>query len=103
MMYGKNVTDNQPEVTIIDLATNSSVANLRPPVLMSTINSNNHRWSPSGSGCAGFRGISHYIMAGWTTNSGQRIGAAAEIESGSGGGGSTDTVPPSAPASPRVQ
>jgi hypothetical protein len=79
-MYGKNITDNGPELTIIDLQANSQTRSLTPPGLMSAILSNNHRYSGSGS-CRGWLGISHYMMAGWTTNAGQRIGAAAEIES----------------------
>ena len=100
MLYGKNVTDNSPEITILDLSMNGSVSNLRPPMLMSKMVTNNHRWSPGGSGCAGWRGISHYMMAGWTTNSGQRIGPAAEIESGGGGG---DAMPPAPPSNPTTQ
>lgn len=79
-MYGKNVTDDGPELTILDLSANKAVANLTPPSLMSAILSNNHRYSGSGS-CRGWIGISHYMMAGWTTNAGQRIGLALEIES----------------------
>jgi hypothetical protein len=101
MMYGKNITDNLPEVTILDLSMNSSVANLRPPMLMSTLASNNHRWSPSGTGCVGWRGISHYVMAGWTTDAGQRIGPATEIEAG--GGAPADSMPPAPPTSPKTQ
>jgi len=78
-MYGKNITDDGPELTILDLSSRSSVANLTPPSLMSAILSNNHRYSASGT-CRGWIGISHYMMAGWTTNAGQRIGAAAEVE-----------------------
>lgn len=89
--YGKNITDNGPELTILDLSTNGSVDNLTPPSLMSQILSNNHRWSAAG-GCQGWLGISHYMMAGWTTNAGQRIGAATEME-----GGGSDTTPPAAP------
>ena len=99
MMYGKNVTDNSGEITIIDSAMNGSIANLRPPMLMSKMLTNNHRFSPSGGGCAGFRGISHYMMAGWTSDSGQRIGGASEIE---GGGGAPLQSPPSAPTNPRI-
>lgn len=91
--YGKNVTDNGPELTLIDLATNGSVDSLTPPSLMSQILSNNHRWSAAG-GCRGWIGISHYMMAGWTTNSAQRIGAASEVEGGGGGGDTTPPVPP---------
>jgi len=49
---------------------------------MSGLLSNNHRAS-TGS-CQGWIGLSHYMMAGWTTNAGQRIGAATEIEGGAG-------------------
>jgi hypothetical protein len=78
-MYGKNVTDNGPELTLIDLSGNSAVSKLTPPGLMSAILSNNHRYSSSGT-CRGWIGISHYMMAGWTTDAGQRIGGAIEIE-----------------------
>jgi hypothetical protein len=102
VMYGKNVTDNRPEMVILDTAMNGSVTNLRPPKLMSAMVTNNHRFSPSGSGCAGFRGLSHYMMAGWTSDASQRIGPASEIE---GGGGSTpppQQSPPAAPSNPRI-
>jgi hypothetical protein len=103
MMYGKNVTDNSSEITIMDTSMNGAVANLRPPMLMSKMVANNHRWSPSGSGCAGWRGISHYMMAGWTSDAGQRIGKASEIE---GGGGAVPPPPagspPAAPSNPRI-
>ena len=87
-MYAKNATDNGPELTIIDLATDNRVNKLTPPALMSTILSNNHRFSGSGT-CRGWIGISHYMMAGWTTSAGQRIGPAREVESGGGG-----SIPP---------
>jgi len=95
--YGKNITDNGPELTLIDLSTNASVANLTPPSLMSQITSNNHRFSALGS-CQGWLGISHYMMAGWTTDAGQRIGAATEVE---GVGGAIK--PPASPTNLRVQ
>jgi len=95
--YGKNITDNGPELTLIDLQNNVSVANLTPPSLMSSIQSNNHRFSFTGA-CQGWLGISHYMMAGWTTDAGQRIGAATEVE---GGGGAI--TPPTAPTNLRVQ
>jgi len=83
VMYGKNITDNGPELEIINLSNDPSVDNLTPPSLMSAMYTNNHRFGT----CNGWLGISHYIMAGWTTNAGQRIGAASEIE----GGGSAPT------------
>jgi hypothetical protein len=86
--YGQNVTDGDAEQTLIDTNDNSQISNLTPPSLMSQIMSNNHR-SPLTSGiCRGWVGLSHYMMAGWTSDAGQRIGAASEIETGGGGGGS---------------
>ena len=75
--YGKNVTDNGPELTIIDLSLDNRVNKLTPPSLMSAILVNNYRQGT----CRGWIGLSHYMTAGWTTNAGQRIGAASEIES----------------------
>lgn len=54
---------------------------------------NFYREISAGGGCVGWRGLSHLMIAGWDTDAGQRIGAAAEIESGQGGGG-TGTPPP---------
>jgi hypothetical protein len=85
-MYGKNITDDSAEIQMIKLTDNGSVSNETPPSIMSVILSNNHRFSSSGS-CLGWIGLSHYMMAGWTSNAGQRIGAASEIEGGGGGGG----------------
>lgn len=79
--FMKNVTDNTAEVAVIDTALDSRVNNLTPPVLMSTILSNNHRFSGAGT-CRGWIGLAYYMMAGWTTNAGQRIGAAVEVEGG---------------------
>lgn len=75
--YGKNVTDDSPEYLILDLASDGRVNKLTPPGLMSAILVNNYRQGT----CRGWLGISHYLMAGWTTNAGQRIGPAAEVES----------------------
>jgi len=98
VLYGKNITDNGPELEIINLSNAASVANLTPASLMSAMITNNHR---SGT-CNGWLGISHYMMAGWTTNAGQRIGAASEVE---GGGATSPTSPtlPNAPTSLTVQ
>jgi len=95
-MYAENVTDPGGELEIIDIwsANYSSASsdklydvNLTPPSLMTQIFSNNHRFS-NGNTCRGWIGLSHYMYAAWTTDSGQRIGAASEIEGGGGGGGS---------------
>jgi hypothetical protein len=95
--FMKNVTDNTAEVAVIDLALDSRVNNLTPPMLMSKIQSNNHRWS-NGAVCRGWIGLSHFMMAGWTSDAGQSIGAAAEIEGG--GGGSQSPPPPASPPAP---
>lgn len=81
--FMKNITDGTPEVAVIDTAFDSRVNNLTPPQLMSSILSNNHRFSASGS-CRGWIGLSHYMMSGWTTNAGQRIGEATEVEPSGG-------------------
>lgn len=39
--------------------------------------------------CQAWRGVSHFMTAGWDTDAGQRIGAASEMEAGGGGGGSS--------------
>lgn len=81
ILYGQNVTDNGAELELIDLWDDGSVDNLTPPALMSYMTSNNHRFS-NGNECRGWIGISHYLMASWDTDSGQRIGAASEVEGG---------------------
>jgi hypothetical protein len=53
-----------------------------------------------GGSCAGTRYISHQVQAAWTSDAGQTIGAAREIESGGGGGDDTPPVPASPPAAP---
>lgn len=88
--YGRNVTDNDAELEIIDLWNNPNVDNLTPPSLMSQIFSNNHRFhnevTHPGGACRGWIGLSHYMMAGWDSNAGQRIDAASEVEGGEAGG-----------------
>ena len=86
--FAKNVSDNGPEVKIADMSQDSRTNNLTPPKLMSAIMSNNHRTS-HGNLCRGWIGLSHYMMAGWTSDSGQRIGAALEIQ-----GANTPKPPP---------
>jgi len=43
-------------------------------------------------GCPGFFASSHYMYAAWSTEAGQRIGAATEVEGGRGPG---PAAPPS--------
>ena len=99
-MYIRNVTDNGPEIKVIDMAADSRTNNLTPPVILSRILVNNFRSVPAGTSdeCRGWVGTSHYLFAGWETNSGQRIGPALEIE----GGGLPPAIPPP-PTNLRVQ
>ena len=59
--------------------------------------------SPNPHQCLGFRAISHMMVAGWDTDSGQRIGSALEVEgvsgaiNGSGTGTGTQPVRPPPP------
>jgi len=85
-LYGKNVTDDGSEIELIDLWQNGVVDNLTPPGLMSQIQLNGYR---QGS-CDGFFAWSHILYASWDTDSGQRIGAASEVE---GGGGEPPPTP----------
>ncbi len=57
---------------------------------------NFYRETPSGGGCNGWRGVSHLMISGWDTDSGQRIGPAVEVE----GDGSV-VPPPPVPAAPK--
>lgn len=80
--YLKNVTDNASEVKVVDL---TEIAKLgwtpafTPPARVNHFWANQYRQNI----CRGFAAISHYLLAGWDTDEGQRIGAAFEIE-GSG-------------------
>jgi hypothetical protein len=85
IIYGKNITDGLAEFEIMRLRTNPQSAgaspdNLTPinPSLSSMLLSNGHRAATTS--CLGFSALSYYMMVGWTTNAGQRIGAAEEVE-----------------------
>lgn len=90
-VYMKNVTDNGPELTVVDTSAPGTQLNtsnsLTPPVRMDKMHINNYRET----GCKGWLGMSHYMAAGWDTDQGQRIGPAYEIE---GGGNPTPTLSP---------
>ncbi len=96
-VFLKNVTDNQPEIRIIDSSvaegqwTTALATMLHPTATISTMTINGYR---AGS-CTGFAAYSHYLAAAWSTDSGQRIGAAHELEG-------MDSVPPAPPTNVRV-
>jgi hypothetical protein len=106
-VYRKNITDNGPEYKVVDTTipctnppggpgcsgsnlpnwTSAVANNLRvPPTLINRIGPEMFR---NGT-CAGYFGASHYMVAGWSTNAGQRIGPAYEVEG-------TGATPPPAP------
>lgn len=60
-----------------------------PPIKPTTVNL--FRGIQTAGGCPGTKGVSHYMVAGWDTDAGQRIGAASEVEGGA------DPVSPAAP------
>ncbi|MEZ4226302.1 MAG: hypothetical protein R3B13_35480 [Polyangiaceae bacterium] len=97
----KNVTDDTPEVKIVDTSVPTDYANganwtkematqLHPTKPITDMAINMFR-SDNGQACLGYAAFSHFLAAAWGTNDGQRIGAAVEIEGnvGSGGAGGT--------------
>jgi len=92
-VYAKNVTDGTAEKLMIDTdepGTELALVNpRRPGAIMGKFLVNNYRGENFANSCFGWTGTSHYMVAGWDTDAGQRIGAATEIESGGGGGGGT--------------
>jgi hypothetical protein len=96
-VYMRNITDDEPEIKVIDLQAAGFppwTSSLTPPQRMDAMLVNNFRHA-----CAGWIGISHYMMAGWDTNAGQRIGAAEEVEGEPGGDTTDPTISITAPTS----
>lgn len=107
-LYEKNVTDNLPEVLIVDSTVWDPNVGPNNAWLDYTVNSENDLTPPSPFSdftmnsfrqgfCRGYRAFSHYMVAAWDTDAGQRVGPAREIE---GGGGATL---PQTPATPTVK
>jgi hypothetical protein len=108
-VFWKNVTDNTPEVKVLDSSISaasgngldagwtSAVANSLTRPVWGDTDFNQFRNAAGGqyNNCAGFYAFSHVLYAAWSTNAGQRIGAAVEIEGG--------TSLPSAPTGLKVQ
>ncbi len=84
-LYMKNVTDNLPEIAAIDTSKRCSDCgagggwipnkSIIAPTSLNRLLINNYRQGV----CRGWVGFSHYMVAGWMTNRGQRIGVAREI------------------------
>lgn len=87
--YAKNVTDDGAEFVAYRVSDLSwYVPTMTPPGPRRYHTPSQYRQEDTNHpspGCAGWSGISHYVMAGWDTNAGQRIGAAIEVEGGGGG------------------
>jgi len=96
-MYQKNVTTNGPDELVLDTAGKfysgldawGAWTDLTPSARQDWFTFAGYRQNV----CAGYYGFSHLMIAGWDTDSAQRIGAASEIE-----GGGTPSPSPSAPS-----
>ena len=83
--YGSDYRGANPYVPHDDFTFPSPLANMRPSL---------HRETRTpGTVCKGYNALSHYILTGWDTDVGQRIGPALEIEG--------DATPPAAPTKPQ--
>jgi len=92
ILYFKNITDNLPEVELWQLSMAGQLndgTNLQPPGILNQLHSEMYR---QGS-CLGFGATSHFMIAGWDTDEGQRIGGAYEIEGAAGGAGGSGGDP----------
>lgn len=94
--YVKNVTDNGPEIKVVDSSVAKNFPNgenwtvaaataLHPTSTITDMSINMFR----NGACTGFAAYSHFVAAAWSSDAGQRIGAAVEIE----GGGGTNPAP----------
>lgn len=100
-IYDKNVTDNGPEELVLDtrgtffdgLESWGGWTDLTPAARQDFMVFAGYRQGT----CAGFYAFSHVLVAGWNTDTGQRIGAASEVE----GGGAPN--PPAAPFDVRLE
>jgi hypothetical protein len=89
--WRKNVTNNLPEELILDTsiptvqAVGAQWGTLQATTLKPLARIDRFAVTDWRNGtCTGYHGITHMLAAGWDTDAGQRIGAAAEIE-GTGG------------------
>lgn len=103
LAYEKNITDNGPELKRVDTRINGScfgpscqwtrTGGVTPPSIVNGLTTDWHRFQT----CNGYRTVTHFMTAGSNNPyTGQRIGAATEVEGGSGG------VPPSSPQNFRL-
>jgi len=101
-IYIRNITDNGPEIRIMksDIPQAQVVGDQWTTTQYATTLSltsvgwthvfdlfRNVTASPHDN-CSGYYGYTHYMVATWNTDAGQRIGPATEVEGGGGTGGS---------------
>lgn len=88
--YLKNVTDDTPEVRLVDSSvpadypngenwTTAHATTLHPTQPITDMSINMFR-SNNGQACIGYAAFAYFMAAAWNTNAGQRIDAAREIE-----------------------
>ena len=87
-LYGKNITDGTPEQRIIDTGVacpdcrpdprGLGATDARPPQRLDDFLMNFHR--EGRPNILGWNAIAYWMLAGWDTNAGQRIGRAYEVE-----------------------
>jgi hypothetical protein len=101
-LYLKNVTDHAAERLVIDTYGSDYRGHYVPhddftlPRPLTTMRPSLFRETMTpGGGCNGYNALSSYMLAGWDTDVGQRIGPALEIEAGG------DVTPPAAPTKPQ--
>lgn len=91
--YLKNITDNTPEVRLVDSSVPANYPNgahwtaslagaLHPTQPITDMSINMFR-ANNGQACQGYAAFSYFMAAAWSSNQGQRILGAHEIEGGS--------------------
>ena len=87
---------NQAEFLLIDTNQPPKRGAGQPPERIDQFLINAYRET----GCAGWEGYSHYMMAAWPTDEGQRIGPAVEVEGGGSSAVPSTTGTPTATRAP---
>jgi hypothetical protein len=98
LLYVKNVTDDSPEQLVFDFSRLSFWSpRFTPPSPVRFLRASQYAQGT----CAGFAAVSHFMSAGWDTDTGQRIGPAYEIEGGGSRGKRPPRKPDTRPLAPR--
>lgn len=84
--YVKDVTAGTAEATIVNTAGDARFTGVHSSTPQYDFAINSFR-ANNGDACPGYFAHTHFLAAAWSSNAGQRIGAATEIEGGGGGGG----------------